>query len=486
MERAPRFNSEHRSIALFALTLGVFLVTLNVTVVIVALPSLQADLNIPSDQAAWVIDAYNLVGASLLLTAGFLADRFGRKRMLCTGYALFTIGAFACALAPNGALLIAFRVLQALGGTALTPTSLSIVANLYPDPRERARAIGLWGVSAGVGTGLGPIVGGALTEWLGWRSVFAFNVIAGAIAFVIVVRVVPRSRSAVSRRIDVAGQLLITGFLATLTYALIEAPRFGFTSARIVIVTALAFVMLAAFLAVELRVDQPLVDLGFFRDRQFAGAIFLAVATFFTFGGFIYLNALYLQDVRGYSALAAGVLTLPAALPALIGGPLSGYLVGTRGPRGVLIGGMLALSAGVGWLTLLAVDASIGWLVAAYLVIGIGYAVLSAPVNTVAVASMPREQAGVAAGLASSGRNVGIVLGIAVLGAIVNGRVPELLNPSSDVTGAAFSAFQVAYVDALHIAYAVGAAVVLIGAVVAALTMRPIPPGTSIEAVGPV
>ena len=182
MRRASRFTPEHRSLALFALTLGVFLVTLNVTVVIVALPSLQSDLGIGTDEAAWVIDAYNLVGASLLLSAGFLADRFGRKRMLCTGYTLFAVGAFACALAPGGTWLIAFRVLQAVGGTALTPTSLSIVANLYPDPRERARAIGLWGISSGIGTGLGPIVGGALSEWLGWRSVFVANAIAGAVA----------------------------------------------------------------------------------------------------------------------------------------------------------------------------------------------------------------------------------------------------------------------------------------------------------------
>ena len=149
-------------------------------------------------------------------------------------------------------------MLQAVGGTALTPTSLSIVANLYPEPRERARAIGLWGISSGLGTGLGPIVGGALTEWLGWRSVFAANAIAGVIALVIVLRVVPRSRSAVARRIDVAGQLLVTGFLATLTYALIEAPRYGFGSTRIVVACALAAVLFVAFIVVELRVDEPL------------------------------------------------------------------------------------------------------------------------------------------------------------------------------------------------------------------------------------
>ena len=172
MRRASLPSLDRRSLALFALTLGVFLVTLNVTVVVVALPSITADLQIGTDEAAWVIDAYNLVGASLLLSAGFLADRFGRKRLLCLGYTLFSLGAVACSLAASGGSLIAFRVLMAVGGTALTPTSLSIVANLYPQPRERARAIGLWGISSGLGTGLGPIVGGALTEAFGWRSVF--------------------------------------------------------------------------------------------------------------------------------------------------------------------------------------------------------------------------------------------------------------------------------------------------------------------------
>jgi EmrB/QacA subfamily drug resistance transporter len=485
MRHASPLNPGRRSLALFALTLGVFLVTLNVTVVVVALPSLQADLHIRTDEAAWVIDAYNLVGASLLLSAGFLADRFGRRRLLCTGYALFATGAVACALAPSGGSLIAFRVVMAIGGTALTPTSLSIVANLYPEPRERARAIGLWGISSGVGTGLGPVVGGALTEWLGWRSVFAFNAIAGIVALAIVLRVVPRSRAAIARRIDVAGQVLVTGFLATLTYALIEAPRFGFGSPRIVVASALAVAMFVAFVVVELRVDEPLVELGFFRDRQFAGAVFLAAGTFFTYGGFIYFNALFLQDVRGYSALAAGLLSLPAAVPALIGGPLSGYLVGTRGPRGVLIAGMLVLAAGVGSLALLSETAAVGWLLAAYLVVGFGYAVLSAPVSTVAVSSMPRDQAGVAAGIASSARNVGIVLGIAVLGAIVHGRVPVMLTPAAGVSEAALAAFRLAYVDALHIAYVVAAAVALAGAVTAALTMRPTPPGLPGAVPGP-
>jgi EmrB/QacA subfamily drug resistance transporter len=471
---------EHRGIALLALTLGVFLVTLNVTVVVVALPSLQADLHMRSDEATWVIDAYNLVGASLLLSAGFLADRIGRKRVLCAGYVLFAGGALACSLAPGAGWLIAFRVLQALGGTALTPTSLSIVVNLFPEPRERARAIGLWGIASGLGTGLGPIVGGSLTDWLGWRSVFAANAIVGTLALLVVLRLVPSSRSATLRRIDVPGQLLVAGFLATLTYALIEAPRYGFSSTRISVLFVVAALLLVAFVATELRVAEPLLDLAFFRDRQFAGAIVISGTMFFTYSGFIFFNALYLQDVRGYSALAAGLLTLPAAVPAVVGGPLGGYLVATRGPRGVMVGGTLGLALGVGVLALLPAGVGLGWLLASYLVIGAGYAVLNAPVSTVAVSSMPRDQAAVAAAVASASRNVGIVLGIAVLGTIVNGRVPRVLTRTSGASQAAFASFQHRYVDALHVAYGVAALAIFAAAVMAALTMRSSPPGASV------
>ena len=237
--------------------------------------------------------------------------------MLCTGYALFAGGALLCALAPSGGWLIAFRVVQALGGTALTPTSLSIVANLYPDPLERARAIGIWGISSGLGTGLGPIVGGSLTDWLGWRSVFAANAIVGAIALVIVLRLVPSSRSAVARRIDVrrpgAGRGLPRD--ADLRADRGAALRLHLDPDRDAVRRS-PRVLFVAFVVVELRVDEPLIDLGFFRDRQFAGAVFITAATFFTYAGFIFFNALYLQDVRGYSALAAGFLTLPAAVPA--------------------------------------------------------------------------------------------------------------------------------------------------------------------------
>ncbi len=331
---------EHRLVALLALTLGVFLVTLNVTVVVVALPAIQADLHVRSDQATWIIDAYNLVGASLLLSAGFLADRFGRKRMLCTGYALFAGGALLCALAPSGGWLIAFRVVQALGGTALTPTSLSIVANLFPEPLERARAIGIWGISSGLGTGpradrrrlahrLAGLALGVRRERDRGRDRARDRAVA---------------RSELARGGRPEDRRARTGARRGLPrdpdlradrgapLRLHLDPDRGRSSRSPACCSSPSSL-------VELRVDEPLIDLGFFRDRQFSGAVFITVATFFTYSGFIFFNALYLQDVRGYSALAAGFLTLPAAVPAVIGGPLGGYLVGTRGPRGVMIGG---------------------------------------------------------------------------------------------------------------------------------------------------
>ena len=276
MRRASPSRMDRRSLALFALTLGVFLVTLNVTVVVVALPSLQADLHIRTDEAAWVIDAYNLVGASLLLCAGFLADRFGRKRMLCTGYAL--VRDRRAAVRARAERRLADRVPRADGGRRHRAHA--------DEPLDRREPLSGAARAGARDRPLGHLVGSrhgtrADRRRRAHRLVRLALGVRGerhrraCVALAIVIRVVPRSRSAVARRIDVAGQVLVAGFLATLTYALIEAPRFGFGSPRIVRRRALALVLFVAFIVVELRVDEPLIDLGFFRDRQFAGAIFL-------------------------------------------------------------------------------------------------------------------------------------------------------------------------------------------------------------------
>jgi EmrB/QacA subfamily drug resistance transporter len=459
---------ERRGLALFALTLGVFLVTINVTLVIVALPDIQADLGGDRSETAWIVDAYTLVGASLLLSAGSIADRFGRKRVLVAGYVILAGAAALCAVAPTIGWLLAFRVLMGIGGTVLTPTSMAIVANLYPDTRERARAIGLWGVSAGVGTGLGPIIGGAITDGAGWRAVFAANAIAGAIAVVIVIRSVPRSRSPVPRPMDLPGQVLAVAFLATLTYALIEAPSVGWGSAQTVGLFAAAALFAVAFLVLERRTAHPLVDLHTFDDRQFTGSIVITVAIFFVFAAFIYENAIYLQDVRGFSALEAGLLTLPVALPSLIGGPLAGRLVGIQGPRAVLCGGVAVMAVGMTLLAALPGDVDITILVLCELVLGIGYGVINAPISVIAVAGMPPERAGVAAAVASSARNVGLVIGIAVVGSAVTSSLPDTLP-----TG---QALYDAVGDALRVGYGICAAVLVVAAIVGLRTLRAEPP----------
>ena len=309
-----------------------------------------------------------------------------------------------------------------------------------------------------------------MTEWLGWRSVFGANAVMGAAALPVAC-VVPRSRAAQARRIDWRGQIVALLLLSSLTYALIEAPRYGGTSPRILVPLVADVFLVALFCRVELRVHEPMLDLHFFQDRQFSGVVFITVAAFFAFSGFVFFNALYLQEARGYSPLAAGVLTLPAALPVLALGPVAGWIVGARGARGVVAAGTGMMAAGLGILASLPSDCSVAELVTAYLVIGVGYALINPPVSTVAVSSMPRDRAAVAAAVASTARNVGLVLGIAVLGTVVNDRLPGLREQLG---------LPEAFTEALRPAYVLAAAVSATAAGTALLTLRSQPPGTEV------
>lgn len=459
MAPSPALAHRNRRLALLVLTLGVFLVTVNVTIVAVALPAIRADLPADATAAAWIVDGYNLVVASLLLAAGFLADRVGRRRVLVASYALFALGAALCAVAPSAGALIAARVLQAIGGTALTPVSLALVTNLYPEPRERARAIGIWGVASGLGIGLGPVVGGGLAEGLGWRAVFAANGAVGLAAGLLVLRVVPSIRATAQRRFDLPGQALAALALATLTFALIEAPDLGWTSPAVLGLLALVVLLVGAFVAAERRAPEPLIDLRFFRDPQFSGAIGVTVGVFFVFGTFVFANALFLQEGRGYSPFAAGLLTLPAALPTLVGGPLAGRIVARRGPRLALASGTAGMALGVAILGALPGDAPLGALLAGYGVLGIGYAFVNAPISSVAVAALPRSRSAVAAALASTARNVGVVLGIAVAASV--------LAAADDVT------------TGVRPVYLLGAAVLVASTAVAVRTLTAVPPGAT-------
>jgi EmrB/QacA subfamily drug resistance transporter len=397
---------------------SLFLVGLDITVVNVALPTIGRELDADVSALQWTVDAYTLVLASLLMFAGSTADRFGRRRVFVTGLSVFSIASVLCSLAPSAGFLIAFRVLQAVGGSMLNPVAMSIVANTFTNPRERAQAVGVWGAVFGISMALGPIVGGAVVSAIGWRWIFLVNLPVGIAAIALTLRYVPESRAPRPRRFDPAGQALVIVLLATLTFAIIEAPSLGWTSPGIVAAFAAAAAALVGLLVHEPRREEPLIDLRFFRSIPFSSAIGTSVAAFFAFGGFLFLNTLYLQQARGLSPVEAGLATVPLALMTVVASPLSGRIVGRHGPRVPLA------IAGTGLVTgsamLIGIDSAtpLWWLLTAYVVFGLGLGFVNAPITNTAVSGMPRAQAGVAAAIATTSRQVGQTLGVAVAGAL--------------------------------------------------------------------
>ncbi len=402
--------------------MSLLIVGMDVTIVNVALPSIQRDLDAPVSALQWTTAAYTVVLASLLMLGGSLADRLGRARVFKVGLALFTAASLACSLAPGVGWLIAFRVLQGVGGAMLNPVAMSIIRNTFEDPRERAQAIGIWGAVVGLSMAVGPVLGGVLVG-LSWRAVFLVNIPIGLAAIALTARFVPESRAPRPRRPDPVGQALVILALATLTSAIIEGPRLGWGSPWILALAATAGVAFATLLRHELRRIDPLIEPRFFASRPFSAAAVIAVAAFAAFGGFLFLNTLYLQDVRGLSPLSAGLCTLPLAAMTAVVSPIAGRVVGTRGVRGPLIVGGLGIGAGSLMLVSLSVDTSLGWLLAAYSVFGLGFGAVNPPITNAAVSGMPASQAGVAAAVATTSRQVGLTLGVAVFGAVATAGV---------------------------------------------------------------
>ncbi len=402
---------------------SLFIVSLDNTIVNVALPSLRAELDAPISGLQWIVDAYTLVLASLLTLAGSTADRVGRRRVFQTGLVVFALGSLLCSVAPNLGWLVAFRMLQAVGGSMLNPVALSIVTNTFTEAKERARAIGVWGAVFGISLALGPVVGGALVDSAGWRSIFWVNVPFALAALVLTRLFVPESRAPRPRRVDPVGQLLVLVMLASLTYGIIEGPNAGWTSPEIIGCFALAAAALAGLLGYEPRRAEPLLELRFFRSAPFTGAAVLAVCAFAGTGGFLFLNTLYLQDVRGLSALHAGLYLLPMAAMTVVFSPLAGRLVASRGPRLPLAVAGIAMTAGALLFVRLSADTPAAWLFAGYVVFGIGLALVNPPITNSAVSGMPTAQAGLAAAITSTSRQVGQALGVAVIGSAVVSRL---------------------------------------------------------------
>ncbi|MET9744460.1 MFS transporter [Streptomyces ardesiacus] len=450
----PELTRRRRMLVLAICCMSLLIVSIDNTILNVALPSVQRDLHASTSGLQWAVDAYTLVLAALLMLAGSTADRIGRKRVFMTGLVVFTLGSLLCSLAPGLSSLVVFRMVQAVGGSMLNPVAMSIITNTFTDPRERARAIGVWGAVVGISMAAGPLVGGVLVESVGWRSIFWVNLPVGLAAFLLTLRFVPESRAPRARRPDPLGQSMVIVLFGSLTYTIIEAPGAGVVS--VLPFAALALAALIGLLVHEPRRTDPLIELRFYRSAPFSGATAIAISAFAALGGFLFLSTLYLQNVRGLSALEAGLWMLPMAVPTFLCAPVSGRLVGSRGPRVPLLiaGGAMTVSGAL--FAAFEAETSDLTLFLGYLLFGIGFGFVNAPITNTAVSGMPRAQAGVAAAVASTSRQLGQALGVAVVGAVL-------------AAGVGASSYRTAFVSAARpgwwILTACGLAVLVLGAV---------------------
>jgi EmrB/QacA subfamily drug resistance transporter len=398
---------------------SVVVVVMDISIVNVALPTMRRDLHASVSGLQWTVDAYTLLLASFLVLAGSCADRFGRRRVFQVGLAAFGLGSLLCGLAPSIDWLIGARALQAVGGTMLNPVAMAIVVTTFPDPAQRARAIGVFASMSGLALALGPILGGALVDSFGWHSIFWINVPIVAAAIGCTALFVPESRADRARRFDPVGQLLIVVVLGSVVYAIIESNRLGWTSPAILGLLAVAVLGALGILGYEPRRADPLLELRLFRSVPFSSAILTAIFALCGFGAFLFVTTQYLQDVRGLSALAAGLCLLPVGVLTVVLAPRTGRLVGARGPRLPLVVAGAALALGGGASIWLGPATPLPAVLAIYLLFGVFLSTINPPITNTAVSGMPRSMAGVAASLASTSRQIGITLGVAISGTIV-------------------------------------------------------------------
>ena len=326
-------------------------------------------------------------------------------------------------------MLVAARVLQALGGAMLNPVAMSIIVNTFLDPKERAQAVGIWGAAFGVAMAAGPLLGGLLVQSVGWRSIFWVNIPLGALALGLTARFVRESRAEQPRRFDLLAQALFIAALFALTSAVIDGRHAGWTSWPIFAGFATAIASAVGLVAWESRHREPLLDPRFFRSLPFSAATLVAVLAFASFSGFLFLNSLYLQEARGMTASQAGFATLPIALALMVCSPLSGRLVGAGRARLALVIAGAAMATGALLLTALARDTPLAYLLAAYGIFGVGLGMVNAPVTNTAVSGMPRSRAGIASAVASTSRQVGASLGVALAGSLAGGGIESAYQP---------------------------------------------------------
>ncbi|MCL5735976.1 MAG: MFS transporter [Actinobacteria bacterium] len=495
-----------KMLTLGAMCFALFMAMLDNTVVNVALPRISQDLGSGISGLQWIIDAYTLTFATLMLTGGTLGDIMGRKRFFQVGLLVFTGGSLLCALAPSLGVLIAGRGIQGLGAALLMPGTLAILTNTFLDPRERAQAIGIWAGISGLALAMGPVVGGLLVDSFGWQSVFYLNVPIGIVALVVSAFAVRESKSPEGRHLDVPGQILAIIAMGALTYALIEANNWGWTSPLIIALFVVTAIGGALFILVERRSSSPMLQLSFFRNATFtAGASTAAIVSFGMFGMFFFLT-LFFQNIQGYTPLQAGVRALPMTLMIIIFAPLAGRLVGRIGSKIPMAVGLSLNAISLFLFTRVQVDTGYGAIWPLLSLAGFGMAMVMTPMTAAVMSTVPPQRAGMASATTSASREIGGVFGIALLGAIVThiftGDVSRLVDelglppaikatileqvsrgaeqaggaganlPAGGNLQALAQGLKSSFVSGMHVALIVAGAALVLGAVVAAVFVR--------------
>src|SRR5256714_577920 len=463
--KARLFAPENRKWwTLAAVAIGLFMIMLDNTVVNVALPSIRKDLGIGISELEWVVNAYALTFGVLLLTGGKLADLLGRGRIFIAGLAIFTLSSLGCGLAGSASVLSGARVVQGVGAALMNPATLSIITVTFPS-RQRGTAIGIWAGVSALALAIGPLVGGLIVERINWNWIFFINIPVGVVAILAAFAFIDESRdTSHEQRPDVPGLFTSALGLFALSYALIEANNYGWTSTRILASFAIAAVSLVAFVLLEQHQRLPMLELALFRNRGFAGAnAVMLLVGLAMFGVFFYVS-LYVQQVLGYSPLQAGASFLPWTLLIILLAPQAGRLSDRIGPRPFVAGGMLVLAGSLFWFAHLGVAESFWQLLPGMLLGGIGMSAAMAPVTAAAMSSVRPDKAGVGSAVLNSMRQVGGSLGIAIMGAIVAAGINSSLS--------AGEARPEAFVHGFHHALETAAGIALVGALLAALTLR--------------
>jgi EmrB/QacA subfamily drug resistance transporter len=412
-------GSGRRAIVLAVCCSALFMVGLDNTIVNVGLPEIGKSLHTSVAGLQWTVAGYTIVLASLLMFSGAVADRIGRRTIFQVGLSLFTLGSWLCSLAPSLSWLIAFRVLQGVGGSMLNPAALGIITNVFSAPRDRAKAIGVWDGVSGLSMALGPVAGGVLVGSVGWKGIFWANIPVGLAAISLTALLVPDSKAARGRRADPVGQVLVIMMIASLAYAIIQGPSDGWFSPVILGFFLLSVTSLIVLLRYEPRRAEPLIDLRLFKSVPFSAANATAVCAIAASAGFLFLTTLYLQDVRGFSALQAGLTLLPMPCMMALASPISGRIVARGGPRVPFIIAGAALTLSTAALSQLSTTSGPLYLIITYGLFGFGAGMVNVPISNGVMAGVPRSQAGVASGLNSSSRQLGQSLGVAIVGSVL-------------------------------------------------------------------